>query len=304
MYCYKCGKEISEEGKFCTYCGTKITAEPVRTVDNAAEPVRTVDNAVKTQDDTVRQSLVQELTAILPHVKHVEQEKEKIDKLSQEIPDNIKSAKNAQEGMNELFGAYGFILFIVLVIACFIVEIPLIVLLGSAVSDELFLFIAVGAAFILCIVINEKIKTSIQEDCERENREKKYELETTQENLREYCEKNNLSKMIEIVPKEYCYDAAISYILGTLRNGRAMDMQQAINLYEEYVFRQEVKEIQSEHGIAIDELNSKIDYQTQLIDEQGKQLSKQMSDVERSAVKAKRAARVSTALGIYNIIKK
>ena len=292
MYCYKCGKEISEEGKFCTYCGTKITAEPVRTVNNAAEPVRTVDNAVKTQDDTVRQSLVQELTAILPHVKHVEQEMEKIDKLSQEIPDNIKSAKNSQEGMNELFGAYGFILFIVLVIACFIVEIPLIVLLGSAVSDELFLFIAVGAAFILCIVINEKIKTSIQEDCERENREKKY------------CEKNNLSKMIEIVPKEYCYDAAISYILGTLRNGRAMDMQQAINLYEEYMFRQEVKEIQSEHGIAIDELNSKIDYQTQLIDEQGKQLSKQLSDVEKSAVKAKRAARVSTALGIYNIIKK
>ena len=77
-------------------------------------------------------------------------------------------------------------------------------------------------------------------------------------------------------------------------------MQQAINLYEEYMFRQEVKEIQTEQGIAIDKLNSKIDYQTQLINEQGKQLS----DVERSAVKAKKAARVSTALGIYNIIKK
>lgn len=290
MYCCECGKEISEKGRFCVYCGTKITKDPVKSVVNTVEK----------QDDSVRQKLVKELTEILPHVKHVEQEKQKIDKLSREIPDNIESTKNAQEGMNELFSGYGFILFIVLVIACFIVEIPFFILLGSAVSDEFFMIIAAVAAFILCIVIHKKINVSLQENCERENREKRYELETTQKNLREYCEKNNLSKMIEIVPKEYCSDAAISYILGTLRNGRAKDMQQAINLYEEYMFRQEVKEIQTEQGIAIDKLNSKIDYQTHLINEQGKQLS----DVERSAVKAKKAARVSTALGIYNIIKK
>lgn len=61
------------------------------------------------------------------------------------------------------------------------------------------------------------------------------------------------------------------------------------------MFRQEVKEIQSQHGLAIEELNTKVDYQTHLIDAQGQQIQKQLSDVEKSAVKAKKAARVSTA---------
>ena len=296
MYCYKCGKEIPEGGSFCTYCGTSINRERAD-----SGPCH-----VEEKEDVDRQTLVSNLSTILPYVRHVEHERDKIDTLRQQIIDNRESTERAQEGVDMLFGGsnYGVFLWLILVVACLIVEIPFVILIKPTKYDDLIVVIAVVVGTILYVKLNQKTKNSFQADCEKENREISHELEVNQRELEEYCKNNKVAQMIDVIPKEYCCEAAIVYILGTLRTGRAKDMQQALNLYEEYMFRQEVKEIQSQHGLAIEELNTKVDYQTHLIDAQGQQIQKQLSDVEKSAVKAKKAARVSTALGVYNMLKR
>lgn len=50
----------------------------------------------------------------------------------------------------------------------------------------------------------------------------------------------------DIVPQDYRYEEAMIFIYKALRNQRAYSIQDAINLYEEYLYREEMKTLQRE----------------------------------------------------------
>lgn len=228
MYCHKCGKELATEASFCSYCGTKIASENTNQ-DVAQDKGKTRDysNIKADEGDTARQLLINQLSKILPYVKHVERELEEISELEKEVKDNIQHTKNANEGFDMIFlgSGIGLFIWIVLLILCAIVSIPLFMLFSGTMYEDLIILIVVAAATVLYIMLHKKAKQMSDSDCDSKNKANQYEIERHQKELKEYCKKSNASKMIEIVPKEYCCKDAIEYILSVLRNGRAKDMQ-------------------------------------------------------------------------------
>ena len=57
-----------------------------------------------------------------------------------------------------------------------------------------------------------------------------------QDNLKQYYENNNCQELY-CVPSQYRYFVAISYIYECLNNGRASDLKEALNLFEEQMHR-------------------------------------------------------------------
>ncbi len=74
MYCFQCGKEISDESKFCPYCGTKLEQEKPQPVsDNQAEPQPVLEQ---------------------PQWEQPKREKQKIDRQKAEKKYEVPSRKN------------------------------------------------------------------------------------------------------------------------------------------------------------------------------------------------------------------
>ena len=80
-------------------------------------------------------------------------------------------------------------------------------------------------------------------------------LQFCQEQFSQYYETN--SNIIVSIPEDYRYSEALRFMLKKLRNGRADNLKEAINLYEDYIYKQEMKnEMIRQHQEQLDYLRS------------------------------------------------
>ena len=111
MYCFKCGKKIDEDSKFCEYCGTKVKQSGV------------IDNIKDSIPDDVKQKAKKSVQ------EGVKKTKEVTNKVIDNIPDNVKdNVKNVEaefasnlppilkEHKKIMYGG----IVVVLLLACFI----------------------------------------------------------------------------------------------------------------------------------------------------------------------------------------
>lgn len=290
MFCQKCGSKILNGRQFCIHCGAKIAA--------VASP--TVTKAVQTQVVHEKNTqLISEIKKILPYVKRVERDLSQIEALKSQMQEDAIKQRRAQEARdNFVVNHLGFV-FTVFSIISIVIGLPLTLLT----QVEGMLGVGAVAGGIITYKLCQKIKEPDTQhyDPVQEAEEKIRDLE---QELREYCANSNISAALDIVPREYCYVEALEYLLRVLQTGRAETMKEALNLYEEYMYREEMRSMQTQQSQAIDGVSEQIDLQTQLIENQGRQLSEQLGQVQRTANKAKRAAHVNTALNVYGLLKR
>ena len=78
-------------------------------------------------------------------------------------------------------------------------------------------------------------------------------LQFCQEQFSQYYETN--SNIIVSIPEDYRYSEALRFMLKTLRNGRADNLKEAINLYEDYIYKMK-NEMIRQHQEQLDYLRS------------------------------------------------
>ena len=156
------------------------------------------------------------------------------------------------------------------------------------------IYLAIGAVtLIIGYFISYKLYKSFDNLLVNKTEHSKEEFERLNMELDEYCEKNNAAGKTNFLPKEYMYSDAIRSFISYLENQRADTLKEAINLYEETLYREEMRNIQLQRGEEIrnmqNQLNSQADY---------------MRSMEYDVNSAKRRAGVSTGLAVYNLIKR
>lgn len=293
MFCQKCGNKILDGGLFCTKCGAKVLAKTVSAVD-----------AVKAEQSAEQKELIiTKLQQLLPYVTRVERELAHISDLKSKMKEDYERKEMREEGIVNLFQRSAGI-----IVAVWIILFGIIAFLLCCIAPDwrdINMVITMVIATVLTVFIIKKFCSYLMDDTEyrMKRSQKEEELKKAEDDLQEYCKKSSVSSLLEIVPKEYCSKDAIEFLLRMFRNGRADTMKEAINLYEEYLYREDMKNAHNQHSEAIAGVSEQIDMQSQMIASQGRQLSEQMSGMERDLRKAKRATKVNTALSVYGMLK-
>ena len=242
--CPQCNAELhvgTDIGRIkCDYCGAMIWIE-----DSVAG-----DFASRKSPEEARR-LANKLSSIIGPMKRREELSDKAKELSQEIRkiEGLENNSTQGSGRHKLYISTALILFLALVLSIYI---------GSGVFFFL-VILMVGIYFVNGFFSNKKREFHLSEKKEEYNR------------LLAEIERLDNDNDLELVPPDYRKEEAVSFFCKSLRNQRAFDMQEAINLYEEELHRNEMKQLlQNSQGASAEEGGK---YE--------KQLKKQQREIEK-----------------------
>lgn len=218
MYCMKCGMELNEKARFCSYCGC-----PVQGYSGVGAGMQYVQNTGGNLD-VRRMEILHKLDKALPIYQFVAEK----DCIIQNLDESILMQKR-KKGHNG--GAVALGLFIMLIMLIIIWVFP-------PENELITVLISIGSfvPLILMIILDnwkkekeikatEKVKIGIQQE------------------IAEYMKANNIPELY-ILPEKYRYFIAAQYIRECLMNQRAQDLPGAINLYEEQMHRWKMENYQ------------------------------------------------------------
>lgn len=207
MKCNNCNSEIDESVRFCPVCGTKVEQDD-------SPPV----NSTVFQRDPCRF----ELEAILPDLKLLEEKYRKVEQIGKAQNYLEKEYKWYRVGVGILVFAFSMPLLLTLHVPEYCV--PFVSLLLAVFSAKAF---------------EKKLIPS------KEQAKQKYdeEIEQYKEQYLEYYKKvyPMLSKWL---PEDYWYLTAVQSITTYFKNNRADSLKEALNLYEEEMYRLRMENMQ------------------------------------------------------------
>lgn len=229
MFCSSCGKEIEENANFCSVCGAKIT----QIVES--NPIIQMSSHNIYQNDDIQEIQI-ELTNIIEELKRVEEYHNRRQILQKQINGLERSGDSE---------------FILLKLG---ISIPIGIFLGFLIGI-LGVGMGLSMSFILhCMWIIGVLTFGILHFCLKDtmkNRKNKRieKLQTELHTVRQ-VHAESVQKVVPVLqrnlPREYWYSIALTSITGYLRTGRASNMKEALNLYEEEMHRLRMENMQEQ----------------------------------------------------------
>lgn len=218
MYCTKCGKNLIEEMKYCPYCGN-----PVENISNrnssatSSENIAATNSFLNLEENII---LLENINVALPiyysiaeiQSKIAEQEKKKMD-------------ATRITGFKLFIGAISYMILLL------ITGVLMAITIEDLRVEDIF---SVPAMIVIIgyVIFVSKAQSKTQE--------KINEL-TTQ--LNTYIENNKCEELFYL-PEKYRYYIAAAYIKECLESGRAKNLSEALNLFEEQMHRWKMENMQ------------------------------------------------------------
>ncbi|MCU6720234.1 zinc-ribbon domain-containing protein [Porcipelethomonas ammoniilytica] len=252
MFCRQCGNEMNEESKFCSKCGTPISANAQSKPNSARTGIQTREDLISGLQNAIY--LMKQATA-----------------LKESSAATIRKQTTGRNPSNEITGglkvlfsaAVGFVGFLIgkaiLGSICRMIlngfgstnNMPLLVQLFYYVISGIIpiaLGIVVGVYFNKNIIpkINEKIRHKNVEIIQANQKIAEYNQSIRQQadELNRRLHEIQLRYQNTVMtwyPQNYCYIEATEFFLDSVVNYRADTLKEAINLYEEYLHRERVE---------------------------------------------------------------
>ena len=200
MKCKNCGMEIDNDSRFCSGCGARV------------------EEVLSMREDALqaKKKLMDDLEIALPIYQKIASISEKI-----EVTNNKKNKK--QRLLIKIFLWYIF-LFCGAMLGGMI-SFSLVIATRNTSILELGIVIGMIAGAIVKILLKQKKDKDIDKQI------KEYQVE-----LRDFLNEYNCRELY-CVPEKYRYFIAVNYIYECLRDGRASDLKEALNMYEEQMHR-------------------------------------------------------------------
>ena len=213
MYCVNCGREIADESMFCPSCGTKQEGQQAVAVVQS----RPIGNGLNVT--MVNQATVDAIYHVLEPLKRIAEENRKIDVCQRTIKANEGKAKNFIGNM-----ILGFVIGFM----------PMYILWGWYAGAGFPLFCGlVGTA--VGFFISSSSKDAVKNSTEKMNSYLK--------NIDNICKEVDEDE-IALLPPSYRFYNAAAFFYNAFINRRALTMQQAVNLYEDEMRKDEMALIQ------------------------------------------------------------
>ncbi len=216
MFCKNCGREVDVKAAFCPGCGCRMENEIVTMT-------KTVDQGgfmSKAEQDN--QFFIQAMGSLLAPL-------EQIGKVVTTIDNNKKAIKKAQSGLRNHVSLWLPAL-ITGIVALYIGS-----LFGSMKAVGVLWLIGIPTAGVIGFVRERNYKITMEK------------LVPMQDDLllqlNDICGTINPEYM-HLIPRDYRYFQACQFFYTAFVNGRAMNMQQVVNLYEEEMHRNRMENMQ------------------------------------------------------------
>ena len=195
--------EIENNSRFCSGCGTRVEVEEVLSMR---------EEALQAKKD-----MMADLEKALPIYQKMASISEKIEKLNNE--------KNRKLGILTRIIRFYAVAFGGAILGVIAFGIIAEVTGNNTIVAKDGLAIGSSVAVVLKLLLKAK-----------KNRDIDKQLAQYQVELKNYLEQNNCRELY-CVPEKYRYYIAVNYIYECLRDGRASDLKEALNMYEEQMHR-------------------------------------------------------------------
>lgn len=235
MFCSVCGSKIEETTRFCPGCGRKIIPEETEIIE------KPVDNAGEIKE------ILMKAIEVIDKIENALQKRTIFD----EYRDSAKKKKDEMiseaSSASTTVGCLGIILGIVIIIVCIFY------------SLHFFLTLSIMAGYIILVwYIESNVAESYNENEKKAQAIEWYNNEIALINEQEarfdkefnsYCVSDEVVLVRTIVPENYFDKEPIQFFIKMLDEHRADTFKEAINLYEEYLYRENMANMQQQQLI-------------------------------------------------------
>ena len=243
MFCQKCGAELDKNARFCTKCGQKRImmsnndqinenqySSPSNTYKSGSELTEILSRLVGPINEITR--LASKADAVSRGITSLEK-KDRVDNPEQRTVFAILIAIP----VGAIAGLY----------AWYCVALGIMVFTGETWVREHFgiisLLISMVACVILCAIISRRILDGMHES-------RKKTIQKSKDNYNEIIMQVNSicsgldQNEVALIPPDYRYGHAVEFFYKALLNQRAVNMQQAVNLYEDTLHKERMESLQ------------------------------------------------------------
>lgn len=218
MFCKNCGREVDTNATFCPGCGTKLQ-DPVTSITTS-----NIGTQFTSKAEIDNQYLIQAVGSLLSPLEQIGKTVTRIDRKKIEISNNEKISKMHLDLW--LFPFMG-IMCIAFILTFFKPS--------DTVYGLLSCILGIPTGFVVGKYWKNKHIKQSNNTCQ--NRDQLLQ------NLNDICETINPEYM-HLIPRDYRHFHACQFFYNAFLNGRAMSMQQAVNLYEEELHRSRMEKMQ------------------------------------------------------------
>lgn len=204
---------------------------------------------------------------------------------------------NKKEEMIKELTAFSGVLMLITLIGSIIYLISIGKGFGGVVLGTVIIMIAIGAIDVLIIepfallVVREK-RTIVAEAFYRENVAPIEEAENRLlEELQRYTESEEFEFAKIVIPEDYFDSESVSFMIKMFNDRRADSVKEAINLYEDYLHKERMENMQNQQLQQTEELRKEIN-------EQSRQQSEYMKEIAKNTKATARAAKVNAIITI------
>lgn len=216
MYCTKCGAQIADTANFCEKCGTKIVTKASN------------ENNTTHSNPTERIDLISSLKKAIPIYEELAKYQNEFNKWFMSLGSlQSKFTKHFASFSDGKFGTYH-------VIDCIVMFFCFFFGLSGEKGFFFWVLVCIGILYLL-----QKRRLFWESEIERMQRG----MDNISSQARTYLAGHEIPELY-VLPQDYRYLDAAKFILFYLENGRADNMKEACNLYEEELHRQKMENMQ------------------------------------------------------------
>lgn len=209
MYCSNCGEKANDGAKFCSNCGKSFG-------DVLAQ--KNMSNVMSDE----QHKILQQLEIAMPIYQTIAEKEAGIQMLQQER-DKRRKGTVASSVFAVIAGAF------VGIVLLFIIGVNFESWFPDGEGFMTIIYIDFAFCIMSALLLNEKRKIKDSSGVNERVQQKEAELST-------YIENNNIPELYYL-PEKYRYYNAAQYIEECIKNKRAHNLTDAINLYEEQLYR-------------------------------------------------------------------
>jgi len=225
MYCNQCGKEIAEQSIFCNFCGARITTRDISSDSRSSA-------TLMVSDDSQLEKMIGNLGYLIKPIKNMEAYYAQYNTFEKRV--------KSWETSNTFFEILGISLLIGGGVSFVISLFSNIYLDTEGVFNTLFKICFVIVFIVSYRIYGKRVNNKKKEMIEKNKIEANRYYESGQKIMRQVYPLLN-----ETLPQQYWYSHAIEHIYTYLKNYRASSMKEAINLYEEEMYRIRMEDMQN-----------------------------------------------------------
>lgn len=295
MFCSNCGKEILDEIKFCPFCGVEVSKKISSEKVTNAEDVNK-----KNEESFYNEGVKEELIKALDVINKIEgfmEQKEEIESIRESVE------RQKKEMMEDLapIQIWLFVLGIPFtIIAPMITNTHEITIVGRLVYGILFYYVpffVIVNPLLGLITRGKKVAKA-----EAWYKEKIVPIDAQETELisvfERYCNTDAVTEARNIVPEEYFDSESVQFFLKMLNERRADTFKEAINLYEEYLHREDMKNMQMQQLALQGQQLAETRQLSQNVTSQMQEQSAYMKQISKNTKSTARAVKVNAFINL------